>query len=261
MSEETMLVVVAHPDDETFGCGSLLAHAHRMGVRTIVACATRGEDGSPAPGRGLDDADMAVVREQELRAAASFLGVDRVVLYDWLDSDMVGDPAPGTLCAETVESVAETIARTIAEERPTVVVTLDASDGHRDHAHVRDATLLAVRLSRHPPQRMYLHCLPRVLMAKWVAALRAQNPDSNYVHLEKLGTPEEETTTVIDTADMLATREEAMALHRSQTSPYEVMAPDLRREFLSAERMARVVPAWDDGPTESEIFSAGLSKP
>jgi LmbE family N-acetylglucosaminyl deacetylase len=255
VNEEMMLVVVAHPDDETFGCGSLIAHARRMGVRTVVACATRGEAGSPTPGRGLDDADMAVVREQELREAASFLGVDRVVLYDWLDSDMSGGPNPGTLCAEPVESVADAIATTIDEERPTVVVTLDASDGHRDHAHVRDATLLAVDRTANPPQRVYLHCLPRALMSKWVAALRAEDPDSDYVHLEQLGTPEDRITTVIDTADLLPTREEAMSLHRSQTSPYEVMSPDLRREFLSAERLTRVVPAWDGESVEAEIFT------
>lgn len=260
MSEETMLVVVAHPDDETFGCGSLLAHARRMGVRTVVACATRGEAGSPTPGRGLDNADMGVVREQELRDAASFLGVDRVVLYDWFDSDMGGEPGPGTLCAEPVEAVADAIAATIDEERPTIVVTLDASDGHRDHAHMRDATLLAARRAGRPSDRVYLHCLPRTLMAKWVAALRAQDPDSNYVHLEQLGTPEDLITTVIDTADLLSVREGAMALHRSQSSPYEVMAADLRREFLSAERLTRVVPPWAGGSIETEIFSPSDSE-
>lgn len=71
-----MLVVVAHPDDETFGCGSLLAYAAASGVTTVVACATRGEAGSPTAGRGLEDADMAVVREGELHEAAGVLGVD-----------------------------------------------------------------------------------------------------------------------------------------------------------------------------------------
>ena len=254
-----MLVVVAHPDDETFGCGSLIAHAKRMGVRTVVACATRGEAGSPAPGSGLDRADMAVVREKELRDAASFLGVDRVVLYDWLDSDMSGEPKAGTLCAEPVESVAARIAATIDEERPTVVVTLDASDGHRDHAHVRDATLMAADRATDPPERVYLHCLPRTLMAKWVTALRAEDPDSDYVHLEQLGTPEDHITTVIDTADLLPTREDAISLHRSQTSPYEVMSPELRREFLTAERLTRVIPAWNGEAMEHAIFDETTS--
>ena len=45
-----LLVTVAHPDDETFGCGSLLAHASARGIETVVACATRGELGEIAPG-------------------------------------------------------------------------------------------------------------------------------------------------------------------------------------------------------------------
>ena len=45
-----VLVVVAHPDDETFGCGSLLLHAAAAGARTSVLCATRGEAGNVAPG-------------------------------------------------------------------------------------------------------------------------------------------------------------------------------------------------------------------
>ena len=98
MSETTdrLLVVVAHPDDETFGCGSLLAHAAASGVPAVVACATRGEAGSPTPGRGLDDADMAEVREAELREAAELVGVGRVELFDWIDSGMDGEPVPGS---------------------------------------------------------------------------------------------------------------------------------------------------------------------
>jgi LmbE family N-acetylglucosaminyl deacetylase len=158
------------------------------------------------------------------------------------------------LCAEPVDSVAAAIAATIDAEQPDIVVTLDASDGHRDHAHVRDATLLAIDRASSPPDAVYLHCLPRALMRKWVEALRAEDPDSNYAHLEQLGTPAERITTVIDTRDLLGVREEAMALHRSQTSPYEVMDPELRREFLCAERLTRVEPSWTGGDLETEIF-------
>ncbi len=253
--DDRLLVVVAHPDDETFGCGSLLAHAAKLGVSTTVACATRGEQGSPTPGRGLDDADMAVVREAELHAAAEHLGVDRVVLFDWADSGMEGRPQNTALVAAPLEEVAERIAALIDEVQPTVVVTLDASDGHRDHVHIRDAVLAAVDHSTWHTDRVYLHCLPQELMRKWVDALTEQKPDSQHLALGDLGTPSEKITTVIDTADVLERREEAMRLHRSQTSPYEVMPADVRREFLSAERLQRIRPAWRGGPVEREVFT------
>ncbi len=251
---ERLLVVVAHPDDETFGCGSLLAHAADIGVTTTVACATRGEAGSPAPGRGLDDADMATVREAELHAAAAHLGVQRVVLFDWVDSGMDGDPEPDALVAASLESVADRIAALIDEVEPTVVVTLDASDGHRDHAHIRDAVLLAVDRSGWRVERVYLHCLPQELMRKWVVALTEQQPDSEHLALNDLGTPAERITTIVDTTHLLEQRERAIGLHRSQVSPYEVMPTELRREFLTAERLRRVRPVWDGGPVETHLF-------
>lgn len=257
--DERLLVVVAHPDDETFGCGSLLAHAAGSGVSTTVACATRGEAGSPTPGRGLDDADMAVVREAELRQAAALIGVGRVELFDWVDSGMDETPATGTLAAAPIEEVAEKIASLVDELQPTLVVTLDASDGHRDHVHIREATLRAVTLSSWRTGRVYLHCLPQQLMRKWVEALVERQPDSEYLGLGELGTPEDQITTVIDTTRYLALREEAIALHRSQTSPYEVMPTELRREFLTAERLRRVHPEWNGGPIETEIFAGTKS--
>ena len=39
------MVIVAHPDDEAFGCGSLIAHAASSGADVTVVCATRGEAG------------------------------------------------------------------------------------------------------------------------------------------------------------------------------------------------------------------------
>ena len=62
-----LLVVVAHPDDESFGCGSLLAHAAAVGYETSVLCATRGEAGESR----IDTADLAAHREAELQGRGS----------------------------------------------------------------------------------------------------------------------------------------------------------------------------------------------
>lgn len=263
MVEERVLVVVAHPDDETFGCGSFLAHASDCGAVVTVACATRGEAGEPAEGSGYTSGDLPRVRAEELHEAAKHLGVDRVELWDWHDSGMDGDPAAGTLCAAPLDEVTETIIDLIDEVRPTMVLTLDASDGHRDHVHIRDATLEAVDRSAWPPQRTYLHCLPQELMAQWAELIRAEAPESAYLAVRQLGTPPDDITTVIDTVHLLERREEAIAIHRSQTSPYEVMPADLRRAFLGAERLRRVRPAWDGASVEAELFSptAGRATP
>ncbi len=248
-----LLVVVAHPDDETFGCGSLLAHTASKGYRTMVVCATRGEGGTPAPGFELNGATLAQVREDELRAAAGLLGVERVELLPWLDSGMDGGPERGSLVAAPLDEVTEAITAIIDDWEPHTVVTLDGSDGHRDHVHIRNATLAACESSRWRPRTAYLHCLPQQLMREWVQALTSGRPDSEYLALGDLGTPDEQITTVIDTKAHLALRERAIAAHRSQTSPYEVMPASLRREFLSAERLRRVHPAWTGGPVETEL--------
>ena len=249
-----MLVVVAHPDDETFGCGSILAHAAARGWRTVVACATRGEAGEATDGSGLSGHALAAVRERELRNAASQLGVERVVVFDWQDSGLDGEIPAGAFVAATIDEVAAAIAKVIDDERPRVVITLDASDGHRDHAHVRDATMRSLDLVDAGVERVYLHCLPRALMRRWVDMLVERDPDSDYLALGELGTLDDDITTVVDTAEHLAEREAAIAIHRSQTAPFEAMPDDLRRRFLVVEHLRRVRPPWTGGGRETDFL-------
>lgn len=143
-----LLVVVAHPDDETFGCGSVLLYAAAAGAVTGVVCATRGEEGSPAPGVDVPEAGLGVLREQELHAAAALLGVSDVALLGYRDSGMESEAPPGSLVAAPEDEVVAAVRQAVTSFDPDVVVTLDASDGHRDHARMRDATEAAVRACR-----------------------------------------------------------------------------------------------------------------
>lgn len=232
-----LLVVVAHPDDETFGCGSLLLHAASEGWETTVVCATRGEAGEPAPGADLSERTLGEVRERELWAAAGVLGVARVALLDFVDSAMEGDPAPGTLCAADLADVTAAVRAVATEVDPDVIVSLDAADGHRDHAAVRDAST-AVATERGVP--VYLQALPRSLMSRWAAHMTEVRPElSVYLENADLGTPDEQIALLIDTADHVEARERAIALHASQTSPFEGLPADLRRDFLTREHLVR----------------------
>ncbi|HET8588414.1 MAG TPA: PIG-L deacetylase family protein [Nakamurella sp.] len=240
-------VVVAHPDDETFGCGSLLLHAAGQGAMTAVCCATRGEQGG-------DGDDLGSIREGELRHAAEVLRVGRVDLLGFRDSGMSGPAGPDSLVGAPFQVVVDAVATAIARVAPDVVVTLDASDGHRDHVRIRDATIQAATSAG--VTRLYLACLPRSLMRRWVAHMREQRPDIEHLDADTdaLGTPDELLSTVIDAADHLPARERAIAVHSSQTSPFEGLPDDLRRAFLADVHLRQVLPRWSGGPVGTTLF-------
>ncbi|MDP2773096.1 MAG: PIG-L family deacetylase, partial [Nocardioides sp.] len=233
-----LLVVVAHPDDEAFGCGSVLAHASARGASSVVVCATRGELGEPAPGSGLSRAELPAARERELREACTLLGVERVELLGYLDSGVTGEPAPGSLAAADPGELRDRVAAAIERYRPDVVVTLDASDGHRDHAAMRDATLAALDAVAHRPARTYLFCLARSLMTEFTG-------------IPLLGTPDADLTTVVDVSGLLELRAQAIRAHASQVPPFDSMDRRLRHQFLAVDRLVRVDPPWEGGPLET----------
>ena len=242
-------VVVAHPDDETFGCGSLLLHAKSSGAVTTVCCATRGEEGGAAAA-----SDLAAVRERELHEAAAVLEVDTVRLLDFADSGMSGTLPPHALCAADFGDVVASLRAEIDAFGPDVVVTLDAGDGHRDHARIRDAAIAAARDAEVP--RVYLLCLPRSLMQRWIDQMRVDHPDTEYLDAETstLGTPDDDITTIIDVTEHLARRQRAINAHTSQTSPFEGLPDDLTQAFLAAVHARRVEPPWLGGDLETDLF-------
>jgi LmbE family N-acetylglucosaminyl deacetylase len=249
-----MLVVVAHPDDETFGTGGLIAHQAARGFDVVVCCATRGEAGEP-PSWLADGVDLGVERESELRAAAAALGVSRVVVLDFADSGMQGEAEPTTLAGARFEAVVDAVAEVIGEVDPDVVVTLDPepTDGHRDHTRIGRATVEACRA--YPTIWLYAWTVPRPLLARWFEELERVRPGAEHLDLERdgLGRPMEDVTTILDTADVRAARERATALHRSQTSPFDDMPEDLRTSFLTTDHLIRIQPPWTTGAVEQHL--------
>ena len=229
-----VVVVVAHPDDETFGCGSLIAGAVAEGATVTVICGTRGEAGERVPDPVTDHLDLGVLRERELRAAGEVLGVARIDLLGHGDSGFDGDLPPGALCAVPVGELADDLAARLAELGPDVLVVIDGSDGHRDPLHVRAAVHEAAARPDVAPVRLVEVSLPNSLMRRWVEEMRATRPDTVYLELDidALGRPDAELIE-LDTSSVLATREAAIACHRSQHTPFDGLSPELRRAFLA----------------------------
>lgn len=245
-----LLVVVAHPDDETFGTGSLIARAAQDGAEVVVCCATRGELGEARPGSVPAGCNLGDVRVDELHAAAALLGARHVRLLGFQDSGWDGDCGVESLVGAPLDIVIAAVRAVIDAERPDVVVTMDPTggDGHRDHVRIAAATTEAFDQASLDGASLYYWCLVRSVMRRWVAhhsgTVYAEVPDDEF------GFPDEQITTTIDVTDLIPLRWQAIALHASQTSPYDGLPDELANAFLGTDRLARARPPWKVGDVE-----------
>ncbi|HTY73912.1 MAG TPA: PIG-L deacetylase family protein [Actinomycetes bacterium] len=249
-----LLVVVAHPDDETFGTGSIIAHHARQGIEVTVCCATRGEAGE-APDWLPGEADLGEVREGELRRAAATLGAADVVVLGFGDSGMTGPAADTTLAGAPFDSVVAAVRDVVDRVDPGVVVTLDPvdTDGHRDHARIGQASIEAC--AGRAGIAVYAWTVARPVLARWFEELELLRPETEHLDLDRegFGRPEQDITTVVDTSDVLDVRLRASAQHRSQTPPFDGMSEDLRTLFLTRDTLVRIWPPWSGGQVEDRL--------
>jgi N-acetylglucosamine malate deacetylase 2 len=254
MDQPVLLVVVAHPDDETFGTGSVIAHAAREGRRVVVCCATRGEAGVDTSGTTASPEELARVREAELHAAARVMGAAEVRLLQFADSGMTGAMPPGALAAVPIADVVASVGEVIAAVAPHVVVTLnpEARDDHRDHLRIAEATTVAFASSAPPGARLYQWVIPTSIITPWLAEFRESGTLDAYVDLD-LGRPDEDVTTIVDVRAVADIRRAAIAEHKTQTSPFSAISPAMYDKILANDHFVRVVPAWEGGPIETAL--------
>lgn len=132
----SVLVVIAHPDDESFGLGGLVGALTDTGAEVEVLCFTKGE--ASTLGADLTDpGTLAVVRAEELAAAGSALGTTSTILLDRPDGHL-GELVPEDLLAD-VEAAIE-------RHRPDGILIFDpvgGVTGHEDHAAASRAAVRA----------------------------------------------------------------------------------------------------------------------
>src|SRR5262245_59879374 len=93
MPNRRLMAILAHPDDESLGFGGTLAKYAAEGVEVFLLTATRGDAGRyhghrPGEDQHPGPSALATIREAELRAAASALGVRDVFLLDYGDQQL-----------------------------------------------------------------------------------------------------------------------------------------------------------------------------
>ena len=214
----TLMMVVAHPDDDAYGlAGSVALHADDPGFRYVLVHATDGAAGEIPPGFPATRETLGAVRRAEDVAAWRALGrePDR---HEWLDYD------DGAVCDVPFEELVERIAGIIAEERPDVVATFgpDGITGHPDHIRVgaaTDAAFERVAATPGPGMHRLLHgAMPASVWERWNAKRRSiglQPWDADAVyHLR--GVPDEQIGLTVDTSPVADRIVRGLKEHRSQ---------------------------------------------
>ena len=79
---KSILMVFAHPDDESFGLAGMVTKYTRAGIPVDLICATKGEKGTRRD--VTEDISTGMARESELRAAAAIIGIRDIYFLGYL---------------------------------------------------------------------------------------------------------------------------------------------------------------------------------
>ena len=270
-----VLTVFAHPDDEGFGSGGVLAMLASGGARVITVCATNGDVGEISDPALATLENLAQVRQGEMSRAMAVTGAAEVRFLGYRDSGMDGtedNNHPDCLNQAAPEAVVEKIVALIREFRPDVVITHDPTGGygHPDHIATYRHTEDAFRVASGPeysnagepwaPGLLYYVCFPRSNFRKiWEKMLELDiKPPFASEILEEVGSPDDAVTTVVDVSSHVDIKIASLECHKTQIDqdgPFGRLPEDYMREIMGTEYFTLAVP--EAGGKEADLL-AGL---
>jgi LmbE family N-acetylglucosaminyl deacetylase len=247
-------VVVAHPDDDTYGvAGSLALHADED-LRVTVVMTTSGEAGLIADDALADREHLGAVREQEDRAAWAALGIDPEIHFLRYPDGGVADVPREQLVA--------TYLAILQPARPDVVVTFgpEGITGHADHLAVGAAATAAFHAARAAGaegfQRLLCTSLMRSQLDRFNELLRERglDPIDETQPFQPRGVPDERIGALVDVTSVYERKLEALRAHRTQAELQDVPF-ELWPEVLGTEAFVTAYPERDPGgPVLRDVF-------
>jgi N-acetyl-1-D-myo-inositol-2-amino-2-deoxy-alpha-D-glucopyranoside deacetylase len=242
----SLLLVHAHPDDESLYTGATMAKYAAEGAHVTLVTCTLGELGEIIPPdlRHLFPDELGQHRVVELDRACQALGVtDHRFLGEegkYRDSGMMGLPDnddPRSFWQASVEEAATELAKVIEEVDADVVVTYGANGayGHPDHIQAHRVTLRAHELTGAGAQ-LYATVVPLSVLVQAVEL----PADSWFVRTTDLSVavPDDEVTAEIDGRPYLAAKLAAMAAHETQITvdgEFFALSNELGQRVLATE--------------------------
>ena len=291
-----LLLVHAHPDDETLTTGVTMARYVAQGAEVTLLTCTLGEEGEvlvPELAQlAAGQADqLGGYRIWELRTAMAELGVTDVRFLGgpgrWRDSGMMGTPAnehPRAFWNADLDDAASHAVAVIRELRPQVLVTYDqfGGYGHPDHIQAHRVAMRAADLAADPGYRpdlgpawavakVYWNAIPRSILQRGIDAMAAAGDTTFFEGATSaddvpFAVPDEVVTTEVDGGAFAQHKDAAMRAHPTQIlvdGPFFALSNNLGLELAAVEhyRLVRGERGPGSGPHgwEDDLF-AGLDE-
>ncbi|MFB0616587.1 N-acetyl-1-D-myo-inositol-2-amino-2-deoxy-alpha-D-glucopyranoside deacetylase [Streptomyces sp. AGS-58] len=270
-----LLLVHAHPDDESINNGATMARYAAEGAHVTLVTCTLGERGEVIPPelRQLTGPALGTHRRGELAAALGALGVTDARLLGgagrYGDSGMMGlagNDDPGCFWQADVDEAAGHLAEVILEVRPQVLVTYDDNGGygHPDHIQAHRVAMRAVDLADargHRVAKVYWNRVPRSVVEAAFARLHEELPVLPFDQAASVEdvpgvVDDERITTAVDGTAYAAAKAAAMRAHATQievAEPYFALSNALTQPLFTTEYYELVRGSGERG--ESDLFA------
>ena len=234
-----MLLVHAHPDDETINNGATMAKYAAEGVQVTLVTCTRGEEGevlveSLANLASSRDDKLGEHREIELKNAMVHLGINDFRFLGspnkkWRDSGMIGtaqNERKDVFWQADLTEAAQELVKIILEIKPQVLITYDefGGYGHPDHIKANQVAMLAAELASNQGwkiSKIYWNTMPKSVIQMGIDKMKEVGSSffgADSVDDLPFAKPDELVTSVIKAPDYVEQKLEAMKAHETQIS-------------------------------------------
>ena len=278
-----ILLVHAHPDDETINNGATMAlYADRGAQVTLVTC-TRGEEGEvlvPALSHLASSQQdlLGKHRETELADAMKALGISDYRFLgapekEFRDSGMMGtepNNRPDVFWQADVDVAAQILVEIIEEVKPHILITYDeiGGYGHPDHIQAHRIAMRASELSKWQIQKIYWNTMPKSVLADGIAKMKEIGSDffgAESVDDLPFAKDDEFVTTLIDGSAYVDAKMAAMKAHETQIAldgPFFALSNNLGLQIWGDEYytlVKGVKSAPFDSPGRETDLTSGIT--
>ena len=275
-----MLLVHAHPDDETINNGATMALYAALGAQVTLITCTRGEEGEVLTPElthlaSSETDSLGEHREIELANAMKALGVtDFRFLAEgegkYRDSGMMGtepNNRADVFWQADLEEASDYLVKVINEVKPHILITYDeiGGYGHPDHIQAHRVAMRASEKSKWQIQKIYWNTMPKSVLAESMAKMKELGSDFfGADNVDDLPFAKEDSfvTTLIDGNSYVDAKMAAMKAHHTQISldgPFFALSNNLGlqvwgHEYYTLVKGEKSAPIDANG-RESDLFS------